>query len=71
MSYNIMKIMDNGRGGKTHVLLNDGMSEILTFKKMCGALNMVKIMNENSDSGWEYEVMYNGKQITKNGNIKK
>jgi len=52
--YNIIKIMTNN-GRKVHVLLNDGISQILEIDKQEKAEKMVKLLNENSDSGWTYE----------------
>ena len=52
--YNIIKIMTNN-GRKVHVLLTDGISQILEINKQEEAEKMVKLLNENSDSGWTYE----------------
>jgi len=56
-SYVIKKIMVNTRGKKTHVLLTDGNSEILELSHKNIAERMAKVLNENSDSGWVYEVV--------------
>jgi hypothetical protein len=55
MGFNIVKtiIQDN----KTlHVLLTNGVSEIMEIDKRDTAENMCKIFTENSDSGWKYDV---------------
>jgi hypothetical protein len=62
MSYNIVKIMkDPMTGKKTCVLLLDGLSSVLEIKGLDKALKMAEIFNENSDSGWAYEVRGGGK----------
>jgi len=62
MSYNIIKNMTNPlTGKKTHVLLNDGLSSVLEIKELDKALKMAEIFNQNSDSGWVYEVRGGGK----------
>ena len=43
----------------------DGLSSILEIKSLDKALNMAKMFNENSDSGWTYEVRSGGKLINK------
>ena len=48
-------------GKKTYVLLNDGLSSILEIKGLDKALKMAEIFNQNSDSGWTYEVRGGGK----------
>lgn len=53
----IKKIMTNLKGKKTHVLLTNGQSEILEVKHENIAENLVKVLNENSDSGWVYEIV--------------
>ena len=65
MTYNIIKTMtDPKTGRKTCVLLLDGLSSILDIKSLDKALKMTRIFNENSDSGWNYEVRgTNGKII--------
>ena len=67
MSYNIMKIMKDPHTGKTmKVLLLDGLSTILEVKNLDQAFKMVEIFNQNTDSGWRYEVRGGGKIHTKN-----
>jgi hypothetical protein len=62
MTYNIMKIMTDQNTGKTvKVLLLDGLSEILEVKELAQALKMAEIFNQNTDSGWRYEVRGGGK----------
>jgi competence protein ComGC len=56
-SYIIKKIMGNLKGKKTHVLLVDSQSEILEIEKKEKAESLVDILNENSDSGWVYELI--------------
>tara|TARA_R110000824_G_scaffold173618_2_gene351749 strand:- start:276 stop:473 length:198 start_codon:yes stop_codon:yes gene_type:complete len=64
MSYNIMKIMKDPVTGKViNVLLLDGLSAILDIKELDQALKMAEIFNQNTDSGWTYEVRANGKII--------
>ena len=64
MTYNIMKIMTDPNTGKTvKVLLLDGLSEILEVKELSQALKMAEIFNQNTDSGWKYEVRGGGKSI--------
>jgi len=62
MSYNITKTMtDPKTGKKTCVLILDGLSSILEIKKLDKALKMAEIFNQNTDSGWLYEVRGGGK----------
>jgi len=62
MTYNIMKIMKNPITNKvTNVLLLDGLSSILEIKELDQALKMAEIFNQNTDSGWIYEVRGGGK----------
>ena len=62
MTYNIMKIMKNPITNKvTNVLLLDGLSSILEIKELDQALKMAEIFNQNTDSGWTYEVRGGGK----------
>jgi|TARA_R110002096_G_scaffold45384_1_gene121974 hypothetical protein len=62
--YNIMKTMKDPNTGKTmSVLLLDGLSEVLEVKELNQAINMVVIFNQNTDSGWKYEVRSGGKII--------
>ena len=56
MAYNIMKTMYDSRGKKQHVLLNNGLSEILTYEDVNEAMTMVTILNDNADSRTEYEI---------------
>ena len=63
MSYNILKTMTNSSGNIIKVLLLDGLSEILEVKELDQALKMVNIFNQNTDSGWKYEVRKEGKNI--------
>ena len=66
MSYNIVKTMiDSRTGKKSCVLMLDGLSSILEIKELNKALKMAEIFNQNSDSGWIYEVRGGGKKITK------
>tara|TARA_R110001583_G_scaffold113418_1_gene263896 strand:+ start:426 stop:608 length:183 start_codon:yes stop_codon:yes gene_type:complete len=59
-----MKIMTDPNTGKTvKVLLLDGLSEILEVKELSQALKMAEIFNQNTDSGWKYEVRGGGKSI--------
>jgi len=62
MTYNIMKTMkDNGSGKAMSVLLLDGLSSVLEIKELSQALKMAEIFNQNTDSGWIYEVRGGGK----------
>ena len=64
MTYNIIKIMTDPKTGKTiKVLLLDGLSSILEVKELDQALKMAEIFNQNTDSGWKYEVRGGGKII--------
>ena len=64
MGYNILKTITYSDTGKvTKVLLTDGLSQILELKNLKKALKMAKMLNENSDSGWIYEVRGDGKII--------
>ena len=56
MGYNIVKIMTDRTGKRIHVLLTDGLSQILEVKSQKKATKMVNVFNENSDSGWKYEL---------------
>jgi len=44
-------------GKKTHTLLTDGHSEILEINHENIAKNVIGVLNENSDSGWVYELV--------------
>jgi hypothetical protein len=56
-SYVIKKIMADAKGKRTHVLLTNSQSEILELTSINEANNLVDILNQNSDSGWVYEVI--------------
>jgi len=56
-SYLIKKIMANAKGKKTHVLLTDSHSEVLDLNSKKDAEDLVNILNQNSDSGWVYELV--------------
>jgi len=56
-SYLIKKIMADAKGKKTHVLLTDSHSEVLDLNSKKDAEDLVNILNQNSDSGWVYEIM--------------
>ena len=56
MSYNIIKIMTDASGRKTHVLLTDGLSQIWDIKKKEEAQRIATMLTENSDSGHKYEI---------------
>ena len=58
--------MTDPSGKITKVLLLDGLSEILEVKELDQALKMTEIFNQNTDSGWRYEVKTGGKIINKN-----
>jgi len=61
-----MKIMKDPITGKiTKVLLLNGLSAILEVKELDQAFKMAKIFNQNTDSGWRYEVRGNGSIIRK------
>ena len=61
MSYNIVKTMTDPLGKKTCVLMLDGLSSILEIKKLDEALKIAEMFNQNTDSGWTYEVKTGGK----------
>ena len=63
MSYNILKTMTDPSGRVIKVLLLDGLSEILEVKELSQALKMADIFNQNTDSGWKYEVRKEGKKL--------
>ena len=50
---------------KTCVLMLDGLSSILEIQELDKALKMAEIFNQNSDSGWTYEVKKGGLIIKK------
>lgn len=62
INYSIKKKMTNEHGRVVHVLLTDGSSEILEFKEKDKdkAEKIVEVMNANTDSGWEYELIKTG-----------
>jgi len=62
MSFNIMKTMYDTHGQKQHILLTDGLSEILDYSDVNEAMSMVQILNENSDRRTEYELRPTHKQ---------
>lgn len=49
--------MADAKGKKTHVLLTNSQSEILELDSLNEAEDLVNILNQNSDSGWVYEVI--------------
>lgn len=63
MGYNIVKVMVDNRGNKVHVLLTDGLSQVWEISEIEKATEMVKILNENSDSGWEYQLRTSAKPV--------
>ena len=57
MSYNILKIMINPETyKKIHVLLTDGLSQIWEINNKEEAVRISTMLNENTDSGHEYEI---------------
>jgi len=46
--------MRKSDGKKIHILMTNGQSEILEMDNKVIAKKFVKVLNENSDSGWEY-----------------
>ena len=58
--------MTSPSGKKTCVLMLDSLSEILEIKELGEALKIAKMFNQNTDSGWIYEVKTGGKIINKN-----
>ena len=66
MTYNIMKKMRDPKTGQVMmVLLLDGLSSVLEIEDLDQALKMALVFNQNSDSGWEYEVRAGGKVYVK------
>lgn len=59
--YCIKKEMTNSFGKKTHVLLTNGLEEVLEFDTIEQANNITEVMNANTDSGWVYSVIPIGK----------
>ena len=53
----IRKVMTDKHGRKLNVLMTNGHSEILEFTDKEKAIEMASLLNENSDSGWEYLVV--------------
>ena len=53
--------MTDPSGKVMKVLLLDGLSSILEVKELDQALKMTEIFNQNTDSGWKYEVRGGGK----------
>lgn len=66
MPYLIIKKMTDTITGKINfTVLNNGLSEIMEIENKEKAENLVQIFNQNSDSGWIYEIkevcdLYNG-----------
>ena len=57
MSYNILKVMINPETDKKiYVLLTDGLSQIWDINSKEEAFRITTMLNENSDSGHEYEI---------------
>ena len=56
MGFNIVKKLITQDNKIQHVLLTNGVSEIMEIDDRETAENMCKIFNENSDSGWKYTV---------------
>jgi len=57
MPYLIIKKMKDPTLGKTtFTVLNNGLSEIMEIKEKKKAKEFVRVLNENSDSGWLYEI---------------
>ena len=55
-SYMIKKIFTHS-GKKTHVLMTNGNSEVFESRKKNKMEEIVKVLNENTDSGCFYEVI--------------
>ena len=55
------KMKDPTTGQVMMVLLLDGLSAVLEINDLDQALKMALVFNQNSDSGWEYEVRGCGK----------
>lgn len=57
MPYLIVKKMKDPDTGKTlFTILNNGLSEIMEIKEKKKAKKLIKVLNENSDSGWDYQL---------------
>ena len=52
----IKKMKDPNQGKTTFTVLNNGLSEIMEIKEKKKAKEFVRVLNENSDSGWLYEI---------------
>lgn len=57
--------MTTPSGKKICVLILDGLSSILEIKELGEALKITEVFNQNTDSGWIYEVKTGGKIINK------
>jgi len=55
--YVIKKVMVLPNGKKNHIFMTNGDSEVLEMDNKDDAKKLVKILNENSDSGWVYELV--------------
>lgn len=58
--YLIKKKMTNQYGKVQHVLLTDGASQIWELTDEDEATKIVEVMNANTDSGCEYELITTG-----------
>jgi hypothetical protein len=57
MAYLIIKKMTDPITGKINfIVLNDGLSQIMEIQEKEKAENLVEVFNQNSDSGWVYEI---------------
>lgn len=59
--YCIKKEMVDSNGKRIHILLTNGLAEVLEFKSIEEANKIVEVMNANTDSGWNYSVIPTGK----------
>jgi len=55
--YVVKKVMVLPNGKKNHIFMTNGNSEVLEMDDKDDAKKLVKILNENSDSGWDYEIV--------------
>ena len=55
--------MTSDKGKKLNVLMLDGLSVILEIEEKSKAIRFAKMLNENSDSDWVYEVRSGGTTI--------
>jgi len=55
--------MTDGKGKTLNVLMLDGLASILEIETKTRAVKFAKMLNENSDSNWTYEVRSGGKTI--------